>query len=120
ELAANLRASPGMLPALAWSADGRSLAAGSVIGSVQVWDAGTAKPVRELTGGERAVWAVAFSPDGTRIVGGGDDRAARVWDANTGQLIDTLRGHTLTVRVAGFAPDGTVVTGGDDGSVRFW
>jgi RNA polymerase sigma factor (sigma-70 family) len=69
------------LYALAFSPDGRRLAAGAEDGSVRVWDLATKKEFPPLRGHRGRVLAVIFSPDGTKLASGGLDGTGLVWDA---------------------------------------
>lgn len=105
---------------LAYSQDGRRLAAGLWDGTVAVWDVETGE-IRVLQGHEGPVFAVAFSPDGKTIASAGDDATVRIWDAETGQELRALRGHWMAVNTLAFSPDGTrIATGGRDATVRIW
>jgi RNA polymerase sigma factor (sigma-70 family) len=75
------------LCAFALSPDGRTLASGSMDGTVRLWDllggkevGRLGKEVDPIKGGW--VLAVAFSPDGRTLVSGGLDKTAHVWDVS--------------------------------------
>ncbi|MGW1051761.1 WD40 repeat domain-containing protein [Streptomyces sp. NPDC002521] len=75
-----LRASGSWLYALAFSADGRRLAAGAADGKILLWDvSGPAAPA-VLTGPANPVPAVAFGPHGNTLATGGNDFTVRLWD----------------------------------------
>ncbi|MER5545463.1 hypothetical protein ABT072_24070 [Streptomyces sp. NPDC002589] len=75
-----LRASGSWLYALAFSADGRRLAAGAADGKILLWDVtGPAAPA-VLTGPANPVPAVAFGPHGNTLATGGNDFTIRLWD----------------------------------------
>ena len=113
--------------AIAFSPDGRRLATGSLVGTVQLWDAATG---RRLGGDAGPVWAdgrpaplfaVAFRPDGAAIATAGEDGAARLWDLRTGRPRRTLAGPAGPLRALAFSPDGRrLATGGADAVVRVW
>jgi WD40 repeat protein len=92
--------------ALAWSPDGKQLAATADGGKVQVWEAATGKEVLTLPGHNDEVMAVAWSPDGKRLASGGADQAIKVWNAATGKEEQTLRGHRAAIISLAWSPDG--------------
>src|SRR4051812_44656503 len=55
---------------LAFSADGRQLAAGDDGGFIRVWDMATGRPLTTFRT-EAIVWTVALSPDGRLLAAGG-------------------------------------------------
>jgi WD40 repeat protein len=116
------------LQSLAFSATGKTVAAGSgaLDGTVWLFDVAGMAPRETLAlrGARGAVNALAFSPDGNLIAGTGEDRVVRVWETTAmsrGDPRAQLTGHTGPVRALAFSPDGqTVATGSDDSSVRLW
>jgi WD40 repeat protein len=109
---------------LAYSPDGRRLAAGNWQGTVIVWDAvAGGDPLRTFTrtsGGRHPVAALAFGPDGTRLAAAGFDRRVDVWDSATGRHLRTLpHPGGLALGVA-FSPDGLLATVCEDKVVRVW
>jgi WD40 repeat protein len=106
---------------LAYSPDGRRLAATVEGMKVYLWDAQTHQLSAQLAGHTGDVYSVAFSPDGRRLVSASQDRTVRVWDSATGQCQAVLRGHTDEVFAAVFHPDGTrVASAGRDRAVWLW
>jgi WD40 repeat protein len=91
-----LHVNAGVMLTVAWSPDGRSIAAGSSSHSVTIWDAATGICKRHLSiSGE--LDTVAWSPDSTRIASGslerpwekGQSYLIHTWDAQTGAKLFT-------------------------------
>ena len=117
----------GKVTRLAFSRDGKTLAA-STTGAVatvwdveSVWDAESAVPIVTLAWPSGEAKYLAFSPDGKLLATGGDDETLRVWDIATGSLCADLLGHTDAINWVAFSPDGrTIATASRDTTVKLW
>src|SRR5262249_8736757 len=106
---------------VAFSRDGRRIAAASEDGGVTVWYVESGKEALTFRGHKTGVLSVAFSPDGRRIASSGDDLTVKLWDANTAQEALTLRGHTETIWQVAFNPKGNLLASASrDRTVRIW
>ncbi|MDB5292017.1 MAG: Planctomycete cytochrome [Phycisphaerales bacterium] len=76
---------PGTVYAIAYSADGKTIAIASA-GEARVY-AEDGHRIATCTGQRGGVFAVAFSPDAKRLYTGGFDGQIRVFDAEKGQLV---------------------------------
>ncbi len=118
-----------MNPMLAFSADGRILAAAATSGGnwgvehvLQVWAVETGQLLCRL---ERVSNRFALSPDGKSLVTmtADPDRSEppRLWEVATGKLRAPIRGHLGSVTGAAFSPDGRLLaTGSQDTTVLIW
>jgi CHAT domain-containing protein/Tfp pilus assembly protein PilF len=78
----------GLAGLVAFSPDGRRLAAASVKGEIGVWDTATDAQLAVIAGAApQTVHALAFSPDGREIFAAVLGGAIMVWDTETGKLI---------------------------------
>jgi WD40 repeat protein len=129
---------------VAFSPDGRLIAAGGITGVVHLWEAATGREIAVWevssfdpeTGraylGEGLITNLAFSPDGALLAIAvkylaRDDRPQhdlhdiRVWDVTNGEELAKLTGHTDEIRGLDFSPDGTRLASASlDGTVRLW
>ncbi len=67
---------------VAFSPDGRLLAAGAWDNIVYVWDTATGKQVARLEGHQGWVMSLTFSPDGRRLASGSQDTTALIWNVS--------------------------------------
>jgi WD40 repeat protein len=106
---------------LAFSADGRLLAAASEDGSVWHWEAASGQEVRSAPGDGDPMGSVAFSPDGRFLVRGGNDGSIHLREFTTGHRMRRIAGGADRVRSLAISRDGRLLaTAGDDRSVRLW
>ena len=112
---------PTPVTALAFAADGKTLAAGGADGQVYLFSLPDGKFLRTLTGHTSAVTAVAFHPTGALLVSASKDRTLRLWNPANGQVIKTLEGHTAWVQGVTFLARGTrLASVSADHTVRLW
>ena len=106
---------------VAYSPDGRKLAAADDAGKVKLWDTATGKDLATINAHDAGILSVAWSYDGRKLATACSDTTVKLWDAASGQALATLTGHTKRANAAAFSPDGKkLATGSDDGTVRFW
>ena len=105
---------------VAFSPNGKKLAAASHDKTVKVWDVATAKR-STLQGHTHAVYSVAFSSDGKTLASASGDKTVRLWELATNKERATLKGHTESVMSVAFSPDGKILASASrDKTVKFW
>ncbi len=115
---------------LAFSPDGRTLAATDYLGEIYLWSTESGK-LRATIKSEnsRRISALAFSPDGKTLAAGIGDAPGRdhepgliiLFDAGSSQRRLVLSGHTNAVQTVAFSPDGKLLASGSlDRTVRLW
>ena len=106
---------------VAFSPDGKKLAAASVDRAVYLFDVASGKQERVIENHADWVTAVAFSPDGSKLATASRDKTAKVFDVKTGELVATYSGHGQSVRDVAFRPDGKqVYSSGHDKKIHLW
>jgi WD40 repeat protein/tetratricopeptide (TPR) repeat protein len=98
-------AAEGEAGVLAWSPDGRTLAAGTK-DTLQLWDANSGVLQHKIEGQRGEVSGVAWSPDGKKVAECSADASPRIFDAHTGEVLKQMTekqgsGHDLA-----WSPDG--------------
>ena len=117
------------ITALAFSSNGKLLAAGSQE-QIRLWNMETGnwgKGTSSIKSREegKAVFhgsqALVFSPDNMILVNGDRHGKLLLWDITTGNELTTLNGHTAQVETLHFSPDGNIlVSAAQDGTVLLW
>jgi WD40 repeat protein/tRNA A-37 threonylcarbamoyl transferase component Bud32 len=111
---------------LAWSPDGRWLAA-SAFGGICIWDATPRSNPLTIALPKNNGQSFAWSPDSKYVATTGNrfDAAVRVWDTDTGkqtaELFTAVGGHTSDVTGVGWDPKGDYLAAiSYAGAVRVW
>ncbi len=112
-----LGASTSRFRALAFSWDGRSLAAAGDR-SIELFDVVSGERIREVPTQQSRVFALTFvAPE--RIAVAGSDNCIHVWDLGLGRRLRTLSGHTGSVTSLDYQRR-VLVSGSYDTTIRFW
>jgi WD40 repeat protein len=104
---------------LAISADGSSLAAGSLHRALSVTSTSDGGSVYRRCEHDDAVTAIAWSNDGRLLATGSADATVKLWNARTGEPLGTIRRVRGTVTALAFSNDGNfLAAAGVDLSIR--
>lgn len=111
---------------VAYSPDGKLLAAGGYQGSIVLFDSATGRKLREMQAFASQFPALVFAPDGRTLASAGSKRI-QIWDVASGkelrrfdeEVTDTYSHHFIVPLV--FSSDGTKLASvAPDHSVRVW
>jgi RNA polymerase sigma factor (sigma-70 family) len=121
---------------IAFSPDGKTLAAAAARHRILLWETATGRLLRELDGREETLFAgaLAFAPDGRTLVSAGLAETIRFWDLATGEEERRLLPqqprpkeksgppfHYGFVHALAFSPDGrTLASAAQHAPVRIW
>jgi WD40 repeat protein len=98
--------------AVAFSADGATLAAGCSDGTIRLWDTASGELRQTLSGHVGALRRVAFTPDGRTLASLGDDQVLNLWHLATGQRLFSLDTHGQQLHGLAFSRDGRLLVTG--------
>jgi WD40 repeat protein len=110
--------------AVAFSPDGKSVAAGVDDGNAFVWGL-RGRPPMLLPSGEQPVYGITYRQDGTRVAVAALDGSTRVFDVSKGGRkgvrVSNLAGHSGGVNAVAYLDGGELLaTASGDGSARIW
>jgi WD40 repeat protein len=115
----DLLVSGSAVDSVAFSPDGRALAAADIVGDIGLWDVATGRKTATLAQGS-LVDSVAFSPDGRTLAAGDSSGDIGLWDVATGRKTATLAQGNPVGSLA-FSPDGRTLAAGDSsGDIGLW
>ena len=106
---------------LAFHPDGRTLAAGSVDGSVTFWSLVDNEVQQRIKGEAGAVLSLAIHPNGNLLLSGHKDGKMRLWQLPDGKIREEIPAHEGAVLNIKITCNGALaVTSGKDGRVKLW
>jgi WD40 repeat protein len=123
---APLPAPTGGLTSVAFSPDGKTLAAGAADRQVRRWDVATGTEGEPLNCPQSVVRNVAFSTDGQWLASasmdvGTSEGIVQVWEVSTGKIKHKINAHSWPAWGIAFSPDSRrLASSGDDATIRFW
>ena len=111
------------ITALAFSPDGKILAASDNTGHTYLWNLAAGSQAAMLTdSGSSGAFSIAFSPDGKTLAVGDDNGRTYLFSVATGKPIGSFPDPRSTgVNSVAFSPDGKILAAGDgDGRTYLW
>jgi WD40 repeat protein len=91
---------------VAFTPDGKALAAGDDGGVLKLWDLETKKERHTIKAHQGDVGALAVSPDGKVVATGGPDKVIKLWDVATGKEIASRPNQKGRIQALAFSPSG--------------
>lgn len=105
---------------MAWSPDGRSLAAASISGPITLFDAQNGKPLHDLKGHGMGTAAIAWQPAGKLLASVGQDSKVRLWDTDSGREQKALDAGASWGEKLAWHPNGQWLASGAGKKARVW
>jgi hypothetical protein len=104
---------------VAFSPDGKTVAAGSWDELVRVWDVATGKELRQLSGHKAYVKGVLYSRDGKLLVTFGGDSTIRLWHGADGKPLRVIQCPGRPASCA-LSPNGKLLAAYTGKNLRAW
>lgn len=95
--------------AVAWSLDGKWIAAGGMDGVIYLWQADTGQLYQKLVGHQEAIESLVWSQDSSRLASLTSEKALFVWEIPAGELLNKLEHPNSANSEQVFMPDGSPV-----------
>lgn len=107
---------------IAFSKDGRLLAASTVVGNhIGLVNTESWEVVAHTQSPNSPFISLSFSPDGEYLAAGDDNGKVELWNVNPFKLIAVMGRHAARVKSVAFSPDGDqVVSSSDDKTIVLW
>ena len=106
--------------ALAWSPDGRWLAAAAVSGPISLFDGVTGQCTAVLAGHHLGTTSLSWHADSTCLASAGQDGLARFWDVSTGREQQALDAGAPWVEGVAWSPTGTLLATAAGRTLQLW
>jgi WD40 repeat protein len=123
---ANIFKAPGLITALAFDEEGKTLAAGvtekdqDLRGVIRFWDAASGKMSDTSLHHASGVLGLSYLPKTKLLASAGKDNLVRLWDPAAARQVGTHKGHYGWVAALAASNTGTLVTGSYDGTIKTW
>ena len=101
---------PGPLAlSVAYTRDGKYLAAGTDRGILCLWEAKTLAPYKQIQAHGPCLSHIAMSPTENLAATVGCDKLVKLWSTTTWEPVAELSGHSIEVGTCAFSPDGKLL-----------
>ncbi|MEH2194856.1 MAG: serine/threonine-protein kinase [Nostoc sp.] len=105
------------------SPDGKTLAASTLDGTIELWNLATAEKIRTIAGDTEQVYSIAFSKDGKVLASSHNDDIIKLWNPTTGEQIRTFT-QSGRLGLIAISPDRTIlasdISNGRINNIKLW
>lgn len=107
--------------AVAFSSSGKTFAAGTADGKLNLFDAKEQKLKKMLKEHTLDITSIAFNPVNEQIITTSKDNSVRIWDGVGSSSLQILKDHTQPVNGVAVSPDGkSFATASSDNTIKIW